>query len=181
MNIGELRLMMDAALRIEGLEERRLIPKRPKVWTLPADDIIPYFHAGPYRRPWGFVYTGGIGVEIPTLRAWLDRHKPGDAAGIFRTAFVGYHIMNEDVIGEFFVNHGDPVPADLWAGLIKDRLLQIPPSLAGLITAYRGNREELGWLAHPHSRHAWEFLLKWHENPDPSLHVPQMLPNGRIV
>lgn len=76
---------------------------------------------------------------------------------------------------------GKPVPADLWAGLLKDKLERIPPKVDSLITAYRRNKEELGWLAHPHKRHAWDFLLKWRENPDPSIHVPKMLPDGRIV
>jgi hypothetical protein len=66
-------------------------------------------------------------------------------------------------------------------GLEEQRLLLVPPTLDGLITAYRRDKEQLGWLAHPHERHAWDFLLKWRENPDPSIHVPKMLPNGRIV
>jgi len=37
------------------------------------------------------------------------------------------------------------------------------------------------WLAHPHERHAWEFLLKWHDDPDPALNVPKMRPDGRIA
>lgn len=47
------------------------------------------------------------------------------------------------------VTHGDCVLTDLWAGLSKDRLEQIPKTLADLIAAYRRNKEELSWLAHP--------------------------------
>lgn len=173
---------MESAFRAEGLEERRpRVPKAPKIWTLPADDIIRFFWPYAYRRPWGFVYSGSIGIEVPALRDWLREHKPGREAGIFQTSFVGYVIANEDVLRDFLVEHGEPVPADLWAGLLKDRLARVPPTLEGLIASYRRNKEELGWLAHPSSRHAWEFLLEWRDNPDPSLHVPTRGPNGRIV
>jgi hypothetical protein len=180
MNIKELKALMEAAFRNEGLEELRLISKAPKAWTLPAGDIVRFFWPHPYRRPWGFVYQGTIGIEVPALREWLREHKPGQQAGIFQVAFVGYLTVNEDVFRNFMVEHGKPVPADLWAGLLKDRLEQVPPTLDGLLAAYRRNKEELGWLANPPSRHAWEFLLKWRDNPDPSLHVPTRLPDGRI-
>jgi hypothetical protein len=180
MNLKELRGVMDNALREEGLEELRLFPKGPKVWTLPADDIVRFFWPQAIRRPGGFTYDGAIGVEIPSLRAWLREFKRDDA-GIFHSCFVCYLIINEEVRREFMVQHGNPIPADLWAGLLKDKLELVPPTLDAFIGAYRRNKEELGWLAHPNQRHAWDFLLKWRENPDPSMQVPKMLPNGRIV
>ena len=181
MNIKEFRKVMDSALAEEGLEHRRVLPMHPKVWSLPADDIIRFFQPGAHRRPWGFVYYGVISLEIPALRAWLIKHKPGDQAGIFRTYFTGYHTANDAVMNNFTVNFGDPLPADLWAGLIRDRLAQLPSSLDALTQTYRGNRDQLGWLAHPHQEHAWNFLLRWRENPDPALRVPKMSPNGQIV
>jgi hypothetical protein len=151
------------------------------VWSLPEGDIIRFFWPHAYRRPWGFAYSGSIGVEIPSLRQWLLQHKPGNQVGIFHTCFVSYLIINEDILGEFMVEHDKPVPSDLWAGLLKDRLEKLPSTLVDLVAAYQRNKEEIGWLAHPYDRHAWEFLLKWFKDPDPSLHVPRMLPNGRII
>ena len=180
MNVKELRAIMDDALRDEGLEEQRLFPKGPKVWTLTAGDTVRFFWPQARRRPWGFIYDGAIGVEIPGLRAWLRQLKR-DEAGIFHSCFICYLLINEDISREFMVEHGNPIPADLWAGLLKNKLELVPPTLDGLITAYRRNREELGWLAHPHQQHAWDFLLKWRENPDPSIHVPKMMPDGCIV
>lgn len=171
---------METAFRDEGLQERQLFRKGPKVWSLPGGDIIRFFWPHAYRRPWGFVYSGAIGIEIPTLRKWLGDHKPNREA-IFQSCFVSYLIANEDVLGGFMVEHGKPPPTDLWAGLLKDRLLRVPSTLDELTEAYRRNKEELGWLAHPHERDAWDFLLKWQDNPDPGLHVPRMLPNGQIV
>lgn len=172
---------METAFREEGLEERQLFPKAPKVWSLPAGDITRFFWPHAYRRPWGFRYSGAIGVEIPALRSWLREHKPGPEAGIFHFCFVSYLIINEDVLNKFVIEHGKAIPFDLWAGLLKDRLVRVPPTLDSLVAAYERNKEELGWLAHPNQRHAWDFLLKWRDNPTPSLRVPKMLLDGRIV
>ncbi len=180
MDVKELRAIMDGALRQEGLEERRLFPKGLKAWILPGGDIFRCFWPHATRSPWGFSYSGAIGIEIPALRQWLREFKPNEA-GIFHSCFVSYVTMNEDWFPEFMLEHGRPVPSDLWAGLLKDRLEKVPSTLDGLIASYRRGREELGWLAHPHERHAWDFLLKWHENPAPSIHVPRMLPDGRVV
>lgn len=120
-------------------------------------------------------------ASIPSLRRWLSRFKPDAPASILSQCFVSYLTVNEDVLGNFAVEHDRPVPSDLWAGLLKDRLEKVPRTLIGLIDTYRRNKDDLGWLAHPQERHAWDFLLKWHENPDPSIHVPTMLPDGRVV
>ena len=172
---------MEDALRQEGLEERRLFPKGPKVWTLNDGDIVRFFWPQAIRRPWGFIYDGAIGIEIPSLRTWLSQFKPDAEAGIFRQCFVSYLIINEDVFRDVIMVENDkPVPSDLWAGLLKDRLAKIPSTLDALIGSYQRNKEELGWLAHPHERHAWDFLLKWRENPVPFMHVPKKLPDGRV-
>ena len=179
MDIKEFRAIIASAFREEGFNEQRWVKGYPKYWTLEADDIIPFFAPDAQRRSWGFVLYGSIGIEIPALRDWLNRYKPGQEAGIFQTMFVGYYTANEKVLS-FMLDQGGPVPADLWVGLIKDRLQLIPPSIDELIATYRSRRENLGWLAHPHQKHAWDFLTKWRENPDPGLHVPRMAPNGLI-
>jgi hypothetical protein len=100
MNVKELRAVMDAAFQDEGLEERRLFPKGPKVWALPPTDIIRFFWPHAYRRPWGFVYSGAFGIEVPALRTWLQAHKPGqEEAGIFHSCFLSYNVANEDILG----------------------------------------------------------------------------------
>jgi len=55
-------------------------------------------------------------------------------------------------------------------------------SVDRLVSAYRHDKEQLGMLASGHdANHAWEFLLEWRENSNPFLHVPKMLPDGRIA
>lgn len=180
MNINELRATMGEAFRREGLEERRLFSNGLKVWSLPAQDLIRFFYPQAYRRPWGFVYSGSVGIEIPALRQWLQAHRP-EGAGIFHDCFVSYLSINDDVFRHFMVDHRKPIPADRWAHLLKDRLEKVPSTLDGLIAAYRRNNDELGELGHVRERHAWDFLLKWREDPIPSLPVPQMLPDGCII
>jgi len=179
MNIREFRALTDAAFQDQGFVHWRLGGQ--KAWALPGAEIIGFFQPLAFRRPWGFLLSGVIGIEIPELRAWLQKHKPGEESGIFRGSFIGYSIANEEVLREFRSPIGAPVPADLWAGLVMDRLDQLPSLLDELIGQYRRNREPLGWLAHPHDRFAWDFLQRWREDPDPALHVPRMLPSGQVV
>jgi len=182
VDIRIFREELSQAFQSNGFIEQRLFKETNKVWLQQSSsEIIPYFAPQAVRRPWGFQLYGVIGIEIPALRRWLNQHRPGTARGIFHNGIVGYHIANEDVLRDFHIDHGLPVPADLWVGLIKDRLDRIPQSLNEILETYRTNREKLGWLAAPDSKPAWDFLLKWHYNPDPALHVPYSLPNGRIV
>ncbi len=181
MDLKQLRASMNAAFVDAGLQETKLFPKRRKVWAFPDNEVVPFFEEAAYRRSWGFVYCGLICIEIPALRKWLFEFKPGFEAGIFYNSFVGYHTANDDVLSNFMPEHGHDIPYDLWAGLIADRLLQIPETLDDLIAVYRSDRGRLGWLAHPHQRHAWDFLLSWAQNPDPDLKVPTMQPNGEIA
>ncbi len=181
MNVRDFRAELSKAFQAEGFREQRLCQVGPKVWTLPADEIVPFFSSDAQRRHWGFVLFGVIGIEIPALRLWLDEHKPGPASGIFQSGFIGYYTSNEQVFGDFQILHGSPIPSDLWVGLIKDRLRLIPRSLDELLATYRTNREVLGWLAHPNDKAAWDFLIQWRHSPDPALHVPYRLPTGEVV
>jgi len=179
MNIREFRALTEAALDDQGFVERKVCGQT--VWALPSEEVVRYFQPLTYRRPWGFLLSGIVGIEIPALRAWLQAHKSSDESGIFRGGFVAYNIANEEVLRAFTSTFDGPVAADLWAGLLLDRLEGLPSRLDDLIDLYRRNREELGWLAHPHERFAWDFLKQWHQKPDPDLRVPKSSPTGEIV
>ncbi|WP_157602736.1 hypothetical protein [Sphingomonas sp. PR090111-T3T-6A] len=181
MDIRAFRAELRKAFCAEGFEELRLWKGTAKVWAPRSSEVIAYFAPHAQRRPWGFKLFGVIGIEIPALRDWLNEHKPGQQSGIFRSGFVGYYTANEDVFRDFSVVHGLPVPSDLWVGLIKDRLNLIPQTLGHLTATYRTNRDALGWLAHPSNKAAWDFLIQWMHEPDPSLSVPYRLPTGQIA
>ena len=83
MSIRELRASLEDALAQEGLEQKKLVSIKLKIWALPGEEVVRFFSAHAYRRPWGFVFYGLIGLEIPALRVWLEEHKPAEDAGIF--------------------------------------------------------------------------------------------------
>lgn len=180
MKVNELISVMDDALQKAGLERRRIVPREAKVWALPSGEIERFFWPQAIRRPWGFAYVGAIGIEIPALRQWLATYKREEERGIFRSCFVLSLIANEDILGNFMIEHGEPVPSDVWAGLLTDRLSNVPATMDELIDAYQRRSKVLGSLVNPHDQHAWEFLLAWRNDPDPSMHVPSRRPDGRV-
>ena len=182
MDVKEFRSQIAEAFEADNFVEKRLSKGGWKVWTREAStEVTSYFSLDAQRRPWGFRLLGIVGIEIPTFRLWLDQHKPDTKRGIFQEGFTGYYTANDEVLGGLHVNHGQSVPAGTWVQLIKNRLDLIPGSLDLLIDTYRNNRRELGWLDHVHDEVAWDFLIKWHENPDPALCVPHRLSNGQVV
>lgn len=175
MNIREFRAEIFKAFQEEGFREQRLPKSGDKIWHLPSLEVVPYFGTHTQRRPFGFVLYGVFGIEIPMLREWLIKYKPGQESGIFHRGFVEYYSTNDKVFRDFAIENDSPIPADLWVGLIKDRLNLVPSSLDELLKIYRTNREHLGMLAHPTNKIAWDFLIRWHQNPDPGLDVPHSL------
>lgn len=180
MKINELRSMTNEAFARVGLEERTLFAKGTKAWCLPEGELTRFFQPQPYRRGWGFVFTGNLGIEIPRLRQWLRHHHPGDP-GIFHHSFVAYQTLNDGDRGDFMVTFDEPVPADRWATDLRDKLAALPATLDDLISTYRDNPESLGVLARPLFSPAWHFLMRWAEMPDTTLRVPKMGPDGRIA
>jgi hypothetical protein len=182
LNIKEFRTVTNEALHQAGLKEFKL-PRKPypiQAWQLPADDLIRFFFPQAYRRPWGFVFSGFIGIEIPELRSWLDVTKTKDEVGVFHTCFVGYNILNEDGLRDFMIEHGKPVPASIWAQKISDRLANIPATTSEMKALYRSNREALGWLAAPLNKPMWDFYFLWSNSREPTLRVPCRSPTGQI-
>ena len=178
MDIKEFRRLLDDALEEDGFERRRLRPGEPKKslpWVLPAPEVLPCFFRHPLRRPWGFQLSGCIGIEIPELSAWLREWRPEESPGIFHSAFVLWHIANDDLLGGFGVIHGEPPPIRDWVARIKHRLSAVPPTLDELIRLYRSAPEHLGGLAAPSGKPAWDFLLRWHTDRDTAPPVPQRL------
>jgi len=180
MKIGELRSITNEALTRAGLEEHKLFAKGAKAWCLPGGALTRFFQPQPYRRGWGLVFTGLIGLEIPELRQWIIRHHPTDA-GIFHHSFVAYHTLNDADRADFMIDSGEPVPADQWAAAIHHKLANLPSTLEDLVSAYRTKPEGLSLLASPLAAPAWRFLMRWADSPDAALNIPRSSENGRIV
>lgn len=172
--------MMAGALSRVELEERALFLKGPKAWCLPGGDTVRFFQPAPYRRSWGFVYTGYIGIELPQLRTWISHHRQGQA-GIFQHSFVAHHTMNDDDRARFMVTADEEFSPDHLALALHEKLTSIPPTAERLTTCFKADPSSLGGLAGPIHQHAWDFLLRWMERPDDSLSIPKRGPDGRVT
>jgi hypothetical protein len=180
MKIGELRSITNDALARAGLEERKLFVQGAKALCLPEGALTRFFQPQPYRRGWGFVFTGLIGLEIPELRRWIVQHHPTDA-GIFHHSFVAYHTLNDADRSKFMIEEGEPVPADQWAAAIHRKLANLPSTIDALVSEYRTKPEGLGLLADPLQAPAWRFLMRWADSADAALNIPRSNENGRII
>jgi hypothetical protein len=180
MKIADLQSVMRDAFLHAGLRERRLFPKGAKAWSLTEGELIRFFQPQPYRRGWGFVYTGYVGIEIPRLRSWLASHHPGDP-GIFHHSFVAHHTLNDPDRAAFMTDLAQPVPADQWAAIIRARLERLPSSLGDLVSACRDDPDRLAALQRPTFPEAWPFLLRWAASPDAVHAVPKIGAIGQVA
>ncbi|MDP5280119.1 hypothetical protein Q9Q95_14410 [Sphingomonas sp. DG1-23] len=180
MKIAELRTMMNDAFSRAGLKEQKLFPKGTKAWCLPEGELIRFFQPQPYRRVWGFVFTGYVGIEIPRLRSWLASHPSGDP-GIFHHSFVTHHTLNDADREMFMTDLEQRVPTDQWAALIRAKLEKLPSSLDDLVSACRENSDTLNGLQRPIFPQAWPFLLRWAEAPDAVAEIPKIGADGSAI
>lgn len=173
MNVKEFRAAIDAALIEGGFAAGRLAPRVPTAWTLSGAGVVPVFYPDAMRRPWGYKLSGSVGIELPELRRWLKEHKGGDGFGVFRWAFVTYNILNDPPLSRFAVTHDEQtIPTGEWIAKVRCRLQELPATVDELIRTYCEAPATLGWWASDRHKAAWDFLLRWRSDPDPSMPVP---------
>ena len=114
-------------------------------------------------------------MQLQPLITWLDQRSALEDRGIFQFSFVSYHIANDDVLRRFQIEHGYEPPVDDWVARIKQRLLELPITVDDLIRTYRRSPDHLGWASSPMNKAAWDFLLRWHADPEAKLSVPSRL------
>ncbi|WP_139181778.1 hypothetical protein [Edaphosphingomonas haloaromaticamans] len=174
-DIKQFRKLVRTALEEAGFVAKRLEPKMPLAWTLPASEIVPTFLPHEMRRPWGYHLSGTLGIELPALTTWLaERFSPNDR-GVFRHCFVSYHIANDALLNDLSVIHSEEVPASIWVDRLKDRFSALPSSLDDLCDVYRRSPDHLSWFSAPMNKSAWDFLLRWRANPKADLTIPKSL------
>lgn len=171
--------MADALLRA-GLEQRALFPKGLRVWCLAGDEVVRFFQPAPYRRGWGYVYTGYVGIELPSLRKWLASHDLGRGT-IFHHSFIAHNTLNDDDRKQFMIDLEDAFPADQLAVILREKLARLPSTVEQLVSAYQDHPTSLGGLAGPIHRNAWEFLQHCVKSPDDCLSIPRRGPDGLVV
>lgn len=172
-NIKDFRAAIRWQLQIAGFSPVRIAPKMPLAWTLPGEEIEPVFFPHEMRRPWGFRLSGILAIELPSLRQWLLR-KDGPI-GVFHHSFVNYHLANDDMLGGFDAINAASAPLDEWIGLITERVCVLPKTVDELIHTYRTSPDHLGLFADPINKPAWDFLMRWRDDPSADLQVLQTL------
>jgi len=178
-NVAELRAIIADALVGAGMVPIKMGPRKLKVFSLPGE-IIRFFSEHAYRQPWGFVYSGSIGLELPRLRHWLGQHAK--EPGIFHSSFASYVIANDlPLSSQLMVEVGEPFSAKSWAHEIRSRLDRIPASEPSLIEMLQENPEDLGLLHNSWTKPAWDFYLRWLHGQDSELGVPSRDARGRLI
>jgi len=178
-NVADLRVIMADALIGAGLAQIKVGPRKLKAFTLPGENIR-FFSEHAYRRPWGFVYSGSIGIELPRLRHWLTQN--GKELGIFHSSFADYVIANDlPLSSQLMVEVGEPFSAASWAQEIRSRLERIPASEASLIEMMRADPGDLGLLHNDWNKPAWDYYRRWLDRPDVELEVPDRDARGRLI
>jgi hypothetical protein len=172
-NIKDFRAAVRSHLQMAGFEPRRRGPKMPLAWVLPSVEVERVFFPHEIRRPWGFKLSGTLAIELPPLRRWLA--LAGSSPGIFRDYFVSYHLANDDLLEGLDAAQGEPPAVADWIGQVADRFADLPDTIDELARTYRRSPDHLGWFAMPMNKPAWDFLLRWRDNKDADLPVPQTL------
>jgi len=172
-DIREFRSMVRIGLENAGFIPKRLGPKMPLAWALPAEEVSPIFFPHEIRRPWGFNLSGTLAIELTPLTNWLQERSTPTERGLFRYFFVNYHMANDDLLNGFQVGHGEDAPVDEWINSVKVRLSELPTTIDSLLRTYRRAPDHLGWFAAPLNKAAWDFLSHWQADRHADLPIPQ--------
>ena len=174
-NIKEFRTKLDLALTKAGFELTKGGRYAPDRWSLPANEVVPAFFPHAIRFWWGFRLSGSIGFDLAELRAWLNSKFSRKELGIFRLGFVARHIANYPDIGGFSRTLDEDIPMVEWVQQIKERLSELPSTLAEVVEAYRDAPHRLLGMEHGVNKPAWDFLLDWYPQRNTARSIPQSL------
>ncbi|HEX6742118.1 MAG TPA: hypothetical protein VF079_10050 [Sphingomicrobium sp.] len=179
MDIRQFRSELAEAFEAAGFQ-RRAIPRcKDSIWLLPGREVERSFWQNAQRRPWGFVLSGSLAIDVPEFRSWLTKRFPKDQHGIMWSSILGRHIANEPDM--FFAVEAEPPPYRQWVDQIRLALAALPDTVDGLLQAEREpQRLRLVW-ADWDAPKAWRYFKAWAEGHAPDYPPPRMLPTGQII
>jgi len=177
MDIRQFRAELDQAFEKAGFE-RRAIPRcKDPIWILPGREGERSFFQHALRRPWGFLLSGVLSIDVPAFREWLSNEFPRNQHGILEGTLLSWHIANDPNL--FFGIETEEPPYEYWATQIRRRLVVLPDTIEGLLRAE--SERAKGLKVFSDAPKTWTYFRAWAEG-DPPLHPPpHRLPDGRIV
>ena len=179
MDIRQFREDLAQAFQEAGFE-RRAIPRcKDPIWLLPGRGVERQFSQHAIRRPWGFLLSGCLAINVPAFREWLNEQFPRDEHGILHGSLLARHIANERDM--FFAVEDEPPPYADWVRQIRQCLAALPDTIEGLLAAeQQPQRLKLVWDDWAAPR-AWSYFKAWAAGNAPSSPPPFLLPDGQIV
>jgi hypothetical protein len=179
MDIRQFRAELAEAFEAAGFERKKLKGSRATIWVLPGREVDREFWEHAMRRPWGFLLSGSLAIDVPVFRAWLTAQFPKDQHGILRSGLLGRHIANEPDM--FFAVETEQPPYRKWVEQIRQALAALPDTIEGLLSAEREpQRLRLVWDKWAAPK-AWSYFKAWAQGDEPNCPPPHMLPTGQIV
>lgn len=179
MDIRQFRAELAQAFEAAGFERKKVKGSKATVWVLPGREVERSFWEHAMRRPWGFLLSGSLAIDVPAFRAWLSEKFPRDQHGILWGSLLGRLIANEPDM--FFAVEDEEPPYEEWVRQIRQCLAALPDTVDGLLRAEKEpERLRLVWDNWGAPK-GWSYFKAWAESDPPSHPPPHMMPDGRIV
>jgi len=179
MDIRQFRAELARAFEAAGFVRKKIKGSTATIWLLPGREVDREFWEHAIRRPWGFLLSGSLAVDVPAFRTWLTEQFPRNQHGILWSNLLGRHIANEPHM--FFAVEKEEPPYRDWAQQIRSRLAALPDTVEGLLSAERQpERLRLVWDQWAAPK-AFRYFKVWATADPPSNPPPYQLPDGRIV
>ena len=133
MDIRQFREELAQAFEDAGFERRSVPRSKDPQWVLPGREVGRLFSQQAMRRPWGFLLSGGLAIDVPAFREWLTKAFPRDQQGVLRGCLSTWHIANDPDM--FFGVEDETPPYQQWVRQISRRLAVLPDTIEGLLRA----------------------------------------------
>ena len=180
MDIRQFRAELARAFEFAGFERKKVKGSAATIWALPGREVERMFSEHAVRRPWGFLLSGSLAIDVPSFRAWLIKSFPTNQHGITRNSIVGRHIANEPDMF-FAVEFDEQPPYQKWVDQIRRALAALPDTVEGLLKAEdEPQRLRLVWGAWDAPK-AWNYFKAWAGGEEPNHPPPHRLSTGQIV
>ena len=177
MDIRQFRADLARAFEEAGFKRRVIPHSKDPSWLLSGCEVERIFSQHAMRRPWGFLLSGVLSIDVPDFQEWLTTKFPRNRHDVLRSSLLSWHIANDPDM--FFAAEEDDPPYDEWVNQIRRRLAVLPDTIPALLRAERDDVQ--GLKTYFDSPNIWNYFKSWAEGAEPNHSPPDMLPTGQIV